>query len=108
MRIRRVARLPWPNSRDAEPRGGHPRTTSPFFLTFQRPGLQRTHRRQRCRAERRIFRYGEAERAVLWSLSGKATVLQDAGGAGFSFPKPLTTPGGASDVPYTAGGVART
>ena len=42
--------------------------------------------------------------AVLWSASGKATVLQDAGGQGHSHPTPSTTPGRALEFPIPRGG----
>ena len=41
---------------------------------------------------------------MLWSLSGKATVLQDAGGAGFDFPEAINDAGWSVGVSYTAGG----
>ena len=37
--------------------------------------------------------------AVLWSPSGKATVLQDVGGEGPATPTPSTTPGRALEIP---------
>ncbi len=50
-----------------------------------RSGLQLCQGHQRRRAKRRIVQYRESgTEAVPWSSSGKATVLQDVGGAGFS------------------------